>query len=148
MSSKFCGKKYPKESEPILINPFAGSPINPWPGPRCDLCADLCTCGEPRGLPMLSFFASRAQTSPYALYPWDWGSRASPCNKHTTAKHSPDCSLRQGAGGTEFACFGSRTCFLRWLYKCLQAYFSQKSEEHIKTIEKHWFLRQICYVKK
>ena len=25
----------------------------------------------------------------------------------------PDCSLRQGAGGTEFARFGSRTCFLR-----------------------------------
>ena len=24
-----------------------------------------------------------------------------------------DCSLRQGAGGTEFARFGSRTCFLR-----------------------------------
>ena len=29
----------------------------------------------------------------------------------------PDCSLRQGAGGTEFICFGSRTCFLRWFYK-------------------------------
>ena len=25
----------------------------------------------------------------------------------------PDCSLRQGAGGTEFARNGSRTCFLR-----------------------------------
>ena len=25
----------------------------------------------------------------------------------------PDCSLRQGAVGTEFAHFGSRTCFLR-----------------------------------
>ena len=27
-----------------------------------------------------------------------------------------DCSLRQGAGGTEFVCFGSRTFFLRWFY--------------------------------
>ena len=25
--------------------------------------------------------------------------------------HASDCSLRQGAGGTEFARFGSRTCF-------------------------------------
>ena len=24
-----------------------------------------------------------------------------------------DCSVKQGAGGTEFARFGSRTCFLR-----------------------------------
>ena len=50
--------------------------------------------------------------------------------------HSADCSLRQGAGGTEFAHFGSRTCFLRWFYKRSQTYFGQKSEEHIKTIKK------------
>ena len=48
----------------------------------------------------------------------------------------PDCSLRQGAGGTEFAHFGSRTCFLRWFYKRAQAYFGQNPEEHIKTIKK------------
>ena len=54
----------------------------------------------------------------------------------TLQVHGADCSLRQGAGGTEFACFGSRTCFLMWLYKRSQTYFGQKSEEHIKTIKK------------
>ena len=48
----------------------------------------------------------------------------------------PDCSLRQGAGGTEFARFGSRTCFLRCFYRRSQAYIGQKSEEHVKTIKK------------
>ena len=28
-------------------------------------------------------------------------------------RNKADCSLRQGAGGTEFASLGSRTCFLR-----------------------------------
>ena len=41
--------------------------------------------------------------------------------------HYADCSLRQGVGGTEFARFGSRTCFLRWFYKHSQTYFGQKT---------------------
>ena len=49
---------------------------------------------------------------------------------------STDCSLRQGAGGTEFARFGSRTCFLRWFYKRSQAYFGQKPEEYCFSNEK------------
>ena len=49
---------------------------------------------------------------------------------------STDCYLRQGASGTEFAHFGSRTCFLMWFYKRSQTYFGQKSEEHVKTIKK------------
>ena len=51
-----------------------------------------------------------------------WGTSCSAC--------ASDCSLRQGAGGTEFAHFGSRTCFLRWFYRRSQAYFGQKPEEH------------------
>ena len=47
-----------------------------------------------------------------------------------------DCSLRRGAGGTEFARFGSRTCFLRWFYKRSQTYFGQKPEEHGFSIKK------------
>ena len=50
--------------------------------------------------------------------------------------HVSDCSLRQGAGGTEFARFGSRTCFLRRFDDRSQSYFGQKSEEHIKTMKK------------
>ena len=47
-----------------------------------------------------------------------------------------DCSLRQGAGGTENTRNWSRTCFLRWFYNRSQAYFGEKSEEHIKTSKK------------
>ena len=47
-----------------------------------------------------------------------------------------DCYLRQGDGGTEAASFGSKTCFLRWFYKCSQAYFGQKPEEHGFSIKK------------
>ena len=47
----------------------------------------------------------------------------------------PDCSLRQGADGTEFARFGSRTSFLRWFYMCSQTYLGQKSEEHCFSIK-------------
>ena len=69
-------------------------------------------------------------------------------------QHHPDCSLRQGAGGTEFARFGSRTCFLRCFYKHSQTYFGQKSEEHVKTIktlsgsQKRRFLGKMCYLKR
>ena len=64
-----------------------------------------------------------------------------------------ECSLRQGAGGTEFEHFGSRTCFLSWFYKRSQAYFGQKPEEHgfsikKRCLEKRCFLRQMCYLKK
>ena len=66
-----------------------------------------------------------------------------------------DCSLRQGASGTEFARFGSRTCFLRWFYNRSQVYFGQKSEEHIKTIKKRCleikkqrFLMKMRYMRK
>ena len=48
---------------------------------------------------------------------------------------NPDCSLRQGAGGTEFARFASRTCFLRWFYRRYQAYFGQNFEEHCSSIK-------------
>ena len=34
-------------------------------------------------------------------------------NSNIKKNKFPDCSLRQGAGGAEFARFGSRTCFLR-----------------------------------
>ena len=51
-------------------------------------------------------------------------------------RHLPDCSLRQGAGGKEFARFGPITCFLRWLYKRSQPYFDQKPEEHCFSIKK------------
>ena len=60
-----------------------------------------------------------------------------------------DCNLRQGAGGTEFARKGSRTCFLKWFYKCSQAYFGQKPEEHGFSSggQKRRFLRNMCYRK-
>ena len=46
-----------------------------------------------------------------------------------------DCYLRQGAGGTKTACFGSRTCFLRSFHNRYEAYFGQKAEEHIKILK-------------
>ena len=49
-----------------------------------------------------------------------------------------DCSLRQGAGGTEFARFGLRTSFLRWFYNRSQTYFGQKSEEQVDTVKKFY----------
>mgnify|MGYP005706074945 CR=1 FL=1 len=58
------------------------------------------------------------------------------CSNKPELRAFSDCSLRQGAGGTEFAHLGSRTCFLRWFYKRYQTYFGQKSEDHIKTIKK------------
>ena len=45
-------------------------------------------------------------------------------------------ALRQGAGGPEFARFGSRTCFLRWFYERSQIYFGQKPEEHGFSVKK------------
>ena len=51
--------------------------------------------------------------------------------------YNADCYLRQGAGGTEFARFGSRTCFLRWFYKRSQTHFGQKPEEHRVSIKNH-----------
>ena len=60
-----------------------------------------------------------------------------------------ECSLRQGAGGAEFARFGSRTCFLMWFYKRSQTYFGQKSEEHVKTIKKHFLdVKNNCFCEK
>ena len=60
-----------------------------------------------------------------------------------------DCSLWQGAGGTEFARFGSRTCFLRWFYRRSQAYFGQNSEEHVKTIKNAiWRSKTMIFDKK
>ena len=56
---------------------------------------------------------------------------------HCIIMEKSDCYLRQGAGGMEFAHFGSRTCSLRRFYNPSQAYFGHKSEEHIKTIKKH-----------
>ena len=63
-----------------------------------------------------------------------------------------DCHLRQVAGGTEFALFGSRPCFLRWFYNRFPMYFGHKSEEHIKKHIKTvvWkyetiLLEKLCY---
>ena len=63
--------------------------------------------------------------------------------QHILPMHQQHCHLRQGAhpawqgaGGTEFARNGSRTCFLRWLYKSSQTYFGQKPEEHCFSIKK------------
>ena len=52
--------------------------------------------------------------------------QASAVNRTSLVTHWADCYLRQGAGGTEFARFGSRTCFLKWFSKRSQAYFGQK----------------------
>ena len=50
-----------------------------------------------------------------------------------------DCYLRQGDGGTKTAHFGSKTCSLRQFHNHSEAYFVQKSEEHVKTIKQ-------CYI--
>ena len=34
------------------------------------------------------------------------------------------------------ACFGSKTCFLRWFHNRSVSFFGQKTQEHVKTIKK------------
>ena len=67
---------------------------------------------------------------------WDRTGTALPAGPCFPVKRFADCYLRQGAGGTEFARNGSRTCFLRWFHKRSQAYFGQKLEEHCFPIKK------------
>ena len=45
-----------------------------------------------------------------------------------------DCYFRQSDGGTKTARVGSKTCFLRWFHNRSEAYFCNKSKEHVKTI--------------
>ena len=73
------------------------------------------------------------------------------CRRWThLGSQNADRSLRQGAGGTEFARFGSRTCFLRWFHRRSQAYFCQTWRTrffHQKTLSgglKRRFLRKMC----
>ena len=70
-----------------------------------------------------------------------------------------DCYLRQGAGGTKTAHFGSRIWFLSYFYNRSEAYFGQKSVEHVKTIKrkhvdtknndfsKRNVLRKLCFLR-
>ena len=54
----------------------------------------------------------------------------------TNVDEGSDCYLRQGDGGTKIARLGSRTCFLREFHNRSEAYFGQKSEEHVETFKK------------
>ena len=62
---------------------------------------------------------------------------------------------RQCDGDAKTPCFGSKTCFLRWFHNRSEAYFGQKSAEHVKIFnkrnmefKKQWFLIKICLQKK
>ena len=62
-----------------------------------------------------------------------WGRH---CSDRARITPVTDCSLRQGAGGREFARLGSRTWFLMRFLKRSEAYLGQKPEEHYFLIKK------------